>query len=89
MQKFLKFQEALELLNSLDWDKNVVEITVLSSDASEPIEENEGNASDLNIFCQYHFGYKLWALNGRDGWCYNFSLNSIKNLVQIRIIFLL
>ncbi len=42
MQVFLKLEEALELLNSLDSDESDVEIAVLLTYVSELTDEDEG-----------------------------------------------
>ncbi|GFW98890.1 hypothetical protein TNCV_4655171 [Trichonephila clavipes] len=47
-QRFLKLEEALELLNSLDSDKSDVEIAVLPPDARELTVEDEGDENEVN-----------------------------------------
>ncbi|GFQ79299.1 hypothetical protein TNCT_145681 [Trichonephila clavata] len=47
LQRFLKLEESLELLNSLDSDESDVEIAVLPPDASET-DEDEGDKNEVN-----------------------------------------
>ncbi|GFV57447.1 hypothetical protein TNCV_1608921 [Trichonephila clavipes] len=47
VQRFLKLEEALELLNSLDSDESDIEIGVLP-DASEQTDEDEGDGNKVN-----------------------------------------
>ncbi|GFW29129.1 uncharacterized protein TNCV_2838691 [Trichonephila clavipes] len=47
MKKFLKLEEALELLNSLESDESNIEIAVLP-DASELTDEDEGDENEIN-----------------------------------------
>ncbi|GFX89180.1 hypothetical protein TNCV_20761 [Trichonephila clavipes] len=47
VQRFLKLEEALELLNGLDLDENDIGIAVLP-DASELIDEDEGDENEVN-----------------------------------------
>ncbi|GFS68873.1 hypothetical protein TNCV_409471 [Trichonephila clavipes] len=48
VQRFLKLEKTLELLNSLDSDEIDFEIAVLPSDASEVTEEDEGDENEVN-----------------------------------------
>ncbi|GFQ86052.1 hypothetical protein TNCT_535481 [Trichonephila clavata] len=48
MQRFLKLEETLELLNSLDSEESEVEITVLPPEASALTEDNEGDENEVN-----------------------------------------
>lgn len=48
VQRFLKLEEALELLNILDSDESDVEIAVLPPDASELTDEDEGDDTEVN-----------------------------------------
>ncbi|GFU01685.1 uncharacterized protein TNCV_1522211 [Trichonephila clavipes] len=45
---FLKLEQALELLNSLDSDESDMETTVLPLDARELTDEDEGNENEVN-----------------------------------------
>ncbi|GFY08187.1 hypothetical protein TNCV_1356001 [Trichonephila clavipes] len=47
VQRFLKLEEALELLNSLDSDESDIEIAVLP-DASKLTDEDEGDGNEVN-----------------------------------------
>ncbi|GFU67549.1 hypothetical protein TNCV_3239961 [Trichonephila clavipes] len=48
VQRFLKLEEALELLSSLDSDEIDFEIAVLPPDASELTDEDEGDENEVN-----------------------------------------
>ncbi|GFR02738.1 hypothetical protein TNCT_537891 [Trichonephila clavata] len=47
-QIFLKLEEALELLNSLDSDQSDVEIAVLPPNASELTDKDQGDENEVN-----------------------------------------
>ncbi|GFW15723.1 hypothetical protein TNCV_3582211 [Trichonephila clavipes] len=49
VQKFLKLEEALELLNNLDSDNIDVEISVLQPDVSELTDEDDWDGNERNI----------------------------------------
>lgn len=42
LQRFLKLEEAVELLKRLDLDESDVELSVIPPNASEPTDEDEG-----------------------------------------------
>ncbi|GFX91886.1 hypothetical protein TNCV_3577161 [Trichonephila clavipes] len=48
VQKFLKLEEALEFLNSIDSDESDGEIAVFPSFTSELTDEDEGDENDVN-----------------------------------------
>lgn len=50
MQRYMKLEEALGLLNNLHFDENDRENSVLLSDASEIPDHNEGAENDINTF---------------------------------------
>ncbi|GFR07751.1 hypothetical protein TNCT_589091 [Trichonephila clavata] len=50
VQRFLKLEEALESLNSLDSDESEVDIAVLPLDTSEPNVKDKGDDKLVNTF---------------------------------------
>ncbi|GFR20986.1 hypothetical protein TNCT_686371 [Trichonephila clavata] len=48
VQRFLRLEEALELLNSSDSDESDIEIAVLPPDVNEITDENKGDQNEIN-----------------------------------------
>ncbi|GFX31983.1 hypothetical protein TNCV_3408971 [Trichonephila clavipes] len=60
VQSFLKLEEVLKLLNSLDSDESDLQIAVLSPDTIELTDEGEGEENEVNtgeIIVKYISGF--------------------------------